>query len=336
MNFILDNRSGKKKYDCPNCHHKKKFTRYVHPETFEELNDDVGKCDRIEKCNYHYHYSEYFKNNPNIDKSAYISNKPTTFIVKETSFINKKYFEASVKLNSGKYNNFHVFLIRSFGKYIADNLIKRYRVGNSSHWNNTGANVFWLVDIDQKIRSGKIMLYDSIKGKRNKVFNWVHILLKKKGLIPGEFNLKQCFFGEHILMYEPNEPIAIVESEKTAMICYLFHPDFIWLACGSANGLNIEKCKVLKGRKVVLFPDVSQYKYWKLKADEIHQALGLNISVDDFLEKRVPEAFKKDFSDLADFYLKDKNELGEVMFDDVQTMREYLMNNCGEWEDSAQ
>lgn len=334
--FILDNRSGKKKYDCPNCGHKRRFTRYIHCETLEELSDEVGICDRKGSCGYHFHYSEYFKNNPNIDKSAYTIKRPTTFIVKETSFIDIKYFKASVKPNKDKYNNFHLFLIRCFGKQNADYLINRYRVGNSSHWNNSGANVFWQFDINEKIRYGKVMFYDSIKGKRDKnKQNSVESLLRKKGLIVGEFNRRQCFFGEHILKYETNEPIAIVESEKTAIVCYLFHPEFIWLASGGSEGLNIEKCKVLKGRKVVLFPDVGKFDYWSKKANEIHEALGINISVDDFLETQTPEAFKEEFSDLADYYLQYTNEQGKVMFDETQTLEDYLLKNRGNWIDSA-
>lgn len=337
MKFILDNRVNHKKYDCPKCNHKRRFTRYIHSQTFEEINDDVGICDRKENCGYHFSPKDYFENNIHIDKNKFQWNNNIAPVKKETSYIKSSYMELSFKDRYSKCNSFYMFLKCSFGEYLSKNLINRYKVGNSSHWN--GANVFWQIDIEQKIRTGKIMLYNPSNGKRVKQpyshVDWVHRLLHKKNLVQSEFNLKQCFFGEHILKYETNEPIAIVESEKTAMVCYLFHPDYIWLACGSANGLNIEKCKVLKGRKVVLFPDVKQFDYWSKKAIEIHEALGINISVDDFLETKTPEAFKEEFSDLADYYLQDKNEQGKVMFDETQTLEEYLLKNRGNWIDSA-
>ena len=81
------------------------------------------------------------------------------------------------------------------------------------------------------------MLYDPISGKRiKKPYNhisWVHSSLKDS-----TFNLQQCFFGEHILQDEPLKPVAIVESEKTAIVASLYLPKFIWLAVGSINNLS--------------------------------------------------------------------------------------------------
>jgi hypothetical protein len=33
----------------------------------------------------------------------------------------------------------------------------------------------------------------------------------------GDFELKQCYFGEHLLEKYPEKPVAVVESEKTAV-----------------------------------------------------------------------------------------------------------------------
>ncbi len=42
--------------------------------------------------------------------------------------------------------------------------------------------------------------------------NWIHTIHYKKG-----FNLTQCLFGEHLLAEDLTSPVAIVESEKTAV-----------------------------------------------------------------------------------------------------------------------
>lgn len=101
-----------------------------------------------------------------------------------------------------------------------------------------GATVFWQIDIHGNVRAGKIMGYDFETGHRIKEpFNqvsWVHSVKK----LP-YFHMKQCLFGEHLLSGnstgQSTKTIAIVESEKTALIAALFIPDFIWLATGGMH-----------------------------------------------------------------------------------------------------
>ena len=45
-----------------------------------------------------------------------------------------------------------------------------------------------------------------------------------------DYNLKQCLCGEHLLSEKPTKPVAIVESEKSALIATHYMPEFIWLA----------------------------------------------------------------------------------------------------------
>lgn len=74
-------------------------------------------------------------------------------------------------------NNFVQYLITLFGFDKADELVGRYRIGTSSHW--CGATVFWQLDTQGNVRTGKVMLYDKQTGKRVKEpFNhitWMHI-----------------------------------------------------------------------------------------------------------------------------------------------------------------
>lgn len=140
------------------------------------------------------------------------------------------------KRSLGNYegNNFVKFLITQFGEEVATDLIERYFIGTSRHWN--GATVFWQVDSQGKIRTGRIMLYSPITGKRTKQpynhITWAHSSLKLT-----DFNLNQCFFGEHLLKDE-TKPVALVESEKTAIIASLYLPQFIWLATGGLQNLT--------------------------------------------------------------------------------------------------
>jgi len=78
----------------------------------------------------------------------------------------------------------------------------------------------------------------------------------------GNYNLKQCFFGEHLLPKDHSVLIGITESEKTAVMASIMMPDLVWLAAGNIHGLDEDKCRALKNRTVLLFPDVGAYNLW--------------------------------------------------------------------------
>jgi hypothetical protein len=144
------------------------------------------------------------------------------------------------------------------------------------------------------------MLYSPTTGKRIKEpfnhINWVHKALKQP-----EFELRQCLFGQHLLI-DKTKPVAIVESEKTAVIASVYLPQFIWVAVGSLTNLNAEKCSILKGRTVTLFPDLNGFEKWSSKAKELsHLAI---FTVSDLLERKATEAEKKQGFDLAEYLIK--------------------------------
>jgi hypothetical protein len=78
----------------------------------------------------------------------------------------------------------------------------------------------------------------------------------------------------------------------------VYLPQFIWLAVGSLTNLNAEKCKVLKGRSVTLFPDLNGFEKWSAKAKEF------SFTVSDLLERKASEAERKQGLDLADYLIK--------------------------------
>jgi rubredoxin len=298
--YILEPFKGlKTRYRCPNCGKDRKFARYIDTESGEQINTIVGRCDRESNCGYHYTPKQYFADN-NISMNSPLPKyqvipKVTNRLIKPTSFVPVKIFKASLK--GYEENNFVSFLISKFEIEVTNELISKYFIATSRHWD--GSTVFWQIDIHGNIRTGKIMLYSPITGKRIKEpFNhiyWVHKAIKQP-----EYELKQCLFGEHLLK-DKTKPIAIVESEKTAIISSVYLPQFIWLAVGSLTNLNVEKCQVLMGRNVTLFPDLNGYEKWTLKAKELLQIAFFNVS--DLLERNATTDEKKQGLDIADYLL---------------------------------
>lgn len=302
--YILEPYKGMNtRYRCPapNCGKGKTFSLYIDTETGEHIHPTVGRCNRESNCGHHYTPKQYFQdNNISFDTpqpKAY-KPRPVTPQQKPVSFIPVEVFKASLNPTAFETNHFVQFLINLFGVEVASQLVNRYFVATSKHWN--GATVFWQIDTQGKVRTGKIMLYSPSTGKRIKDpfnhINWVHSLLKQP-----EFELRQCLFGTHLLI-DKTKPVAIVESEKTAVIASVYLPQFIWVAVGSLTNLNAEKCSILKGRTVTLFPDLNGFDKWSSKAKELSHLAMFTIS--DLLERKATEAEKKQGFDLADYLIK--------------------------------
>ncbi|MDJ1481750.1 DUF6371 domain-containing protein [Cytophagaceae bacterium YF14B1] len=290
------------RYDCPVCGSKKTFAKYISTETGEYLSDTVGRCNRESNCGYHYTPKQYFQDNPSGEqireknKSCFQASL-SSLSTREPSYIDQTVVKASFFESAYLNNAFVLFLYDRFGSVQAEELVKKYCIGNSKKW--PGATVFWQLDTEWKARTGKIMLYDRATGKRVKQpFNhvhWVHSILKLE-----DFHLKQCFFGEHLLDIEPSDkPIAIVESEKTAVIASLYFYDFIWLACGGLSTLSPERLKSLQDRKVILFPDLNGFEKWTEAAKDFP-----NITVSNLLETIATDQEREKGLDLADYLLR--------------------------------
>jgi len=282
------------RYYCPICNKGKTFSRYIDTRTGDHLASNVGRCDRESNCGYHYTPKQYFQDN---DISIDTTRLKLHAIPKPVYFIPVELFKQSLKDHSE--NNFVVYLTGLFGNETTSELIRCYFIGSSNHW--SGSTIFWQIDITGKIRTGKIMLYNPVTGKRVKEpFN--HIAWAHTAPEMAEFDLTQCFFGEHLLL-DKTKPVAIVESEKTAIIASVYLRQFIWLAAGSKEGLkNIAKCKVLKGRTVVLFPDLKAYKDWTDRAKDLSTIARVNVS--DLLERKANETEREQGLDLADYLIR--------------------------------
>jgi len=296
--FILEPYKGMAtRHTCPACDHTRTFSRYIDTETGDHLATYVGRCERLDNCGYHFTPKQYFEANPDQKREPVMMFKPIPKPIKPFSLIPFELFKASLQ-HHGQ-NNFIQYLIGLFGEHVTSGIVAKYLIGTSKHW--PGATVFWQIDRIGRIRSGKIMLYHRDTGKRVKhpfpYITWVHKILNIN-----DYELKQCFFGEHLLTREPLLPVGIVESEKTAIIASGYLPEMIWLAAGNKEGLSEDKCKVLKGRKVTLFPDLNAFELWTEKSKKLSAITSVNVS--NLLETMATSQEKQNGLDLADYLIR--------------------------------
>lgn len=292
--YILEPYKGMNtRHKCPSCMNRNKtFSRYIDTETGLHLAHSAGRCERVDKCGYHKTPAEHFKDNgPDPINARYRTAKREQLRVKP-SFIDPKIFKRS--LCGYQSNHLVSFLLTLFEPKTVEALISTYYIGTSNHW--PGSTVFWQIDRKGAIRTGKIMLYNALTGKRVKE-PYNHISWTHKALNLENFNLSQCLFGEHLLKNN-KKPAAVVESEKTAIIASVHFPQFNWLACGSLQNLNPDRCGALTDRPTILFPDLNAYAKWKIKGQE----MGFKVS--SVLEAVATDKERLEGLDLVDFLLR--------------------------------
>ena len=310
--YTLDKSS--KKFVCPKCN-KKSFVKYIETETGNYQSDEFGRCDRETNCGYH--------NTPKGELNNWVDIVATP--KPEPSY--HKYEIVSQSGRNFKQNNFVQFLKTIFSEDEVKEAILKYLIGTSKRW--CGATIFWQIDNLEQVHAGKILQYDSEKGKRIKneqgkaLIDWVHSILKRSKAIE-DFNLDQCLFGLHLINGATIKTIALVESEKTAIVMSLFKPEYIWLSTGSKAGLKYDLLKPIKDYKIVAFPDKSEYNDWLNRATELN-GFGFKIVVNDWLEHQNEYDAG---TDLADVYIKELKEAEQPKKNKVfYTNTEYKIND---------
>ncbi len=227
---------------------------------------------------------------------------------REVSYISEDIVRHSIQDYSR--NIFHHWLVEKFGEHKVVEVCKQYLIGSSDHWEKRGATIFWYCDFNGVYRSGKIMLYNTDGHRVKKPYehcNWVHAVSKLSN-----YHFSQCFFGEHLLSKTENtdKPVVIVESEKTAIVASIYFPDVLWLACGGSTGLTESKSKILRGKSVVLYPDLGKFELWSEKAESLRYICA-SVKVSDYLERQASEEDRQGGFDIADYLIQ--FPVGEVI-----------------------
>ena len=306
--FVLKKCNGRTKLKCPSCEREHTLVPYIDVLGVMTFPCEVGRCDREDHCGYHYSPKMFFSDNPDAKKLLNgekaelemkhklqnVASKPPP----PPSFIDTEIMKKSMQAYG--INNFVRFLHTLFDETTVATLADRYYIGTVRTM--YGATVFWQVDMEGRVHAGKVMLYNPedghrVKDESKRNATWVHSVLRLR-----DFNLEQCFFGEHLLT-DNTKPIAIVESEKTAIIASVSFPDFIWIASGGKSGCFNRRMHILKGRNVVLYPDLKATEEWQTKALQMRR-VGINVEVSTYLEGKASDDERNEGLDIADYIIK--------------------------------
>lgn len=183
-----------------------------------------------------------------------------------------------------------------------DKVLEAYHLGTNRR---NGMTIFWQIDEQQRVRTGKMMLYrqDGHRDRDTRYnFDWVHSALSRHWdderhemtydppypfpdiYDPSKQEPIQTLFGMHLLnAYGQTGQVNIVESEKTAIImaiAYGNHSGEVWMACGGIEMLSRERLApiIKQHRRIVLYPDRDGIDRWRAKGENLrYDRLHINV-----------------------------------------------------------
>lgn len=230
----------------------------------------------------------------------------------------------AVKARQSAQSDFVRWLLTAFPADDVAKAVERYHLGATVD----GHVIFWEIDNGGFVRTGKIMCYGDdghrIRNGDKDTPDWIHsrfLRACRQGAPWREvfrqlgradpvqlerWQLSQVFFGLHLLHDAPaDKPVAVVESEKTAVIMSMTIPGFIWLASGGYASFGVclrNSLGALAGRRVLVWPDKAKGGQdfctgWRKVCDNFP---SLNVSVTDQLERTDLAPGE----DIADLYLR--------------------------------
>ena len=187
---------------------------------------------------------------------------------------------------------------------------RRYRLGATRN----GGVIFWQIDSNELLHDGKVMYYRAdCHRDKNRHPTWVGALLTRRyGWADADsMTSRHCLFGLHLLRERRvgrDVTIAVVESEKTAVIMSELLPDYIWLATGGMGNVQTERFRQLRGMRVVMFPDTdtagAAFASWYEAAQMVMRQPFWDRSppvvVSPLLERNATEEQKRRKIDIAD------------------------------------
>lgn len=332
-----------KKLNCPYCGAKKHWQLYIDIETGEVLPEHWGRCDNEGKCNewndpYKDGYTKMIWEQEQGNRSELPNNwkpkrkKAIPQPTPEPVFFDIETFKQTLEPERYEKNTFiqNLFYRVQFPFEVDEvtKVIQLYRLGTVIKGSWTGAVTLPYIDKKGFVRTIQVKKFDeqnhtTVQNKLDKVI--LSGLKKENRAVPewltkhieygDKYGYFTCLFGEHLLSKYHSNPVALVEAPKTAVYGTLYFglpetPEtLIWLAVYNKSSFSFDKLKVLQGRFVYVFPDLSKdgntFKEWETKAKEYESRLpGTRFIFSDLLEQLAPERDKNEGNDLADYLIK--------------------------------
>lgn len=168
---------------------------------------------------------------------------------------------------------------------------QRYYLGKTK----SGQPIYWMLD-------EMLTPLDAHIGN-----DWISTLLKHREPVLKNWFVSHCLFGLHLINASPSYPIAIVESEASAVVLSELFPERIWMAYTSVSHLLPGLLAPLEGRSVTIYPStdpsMNTYMFFRDYERHVKGMYDINLTIDETLEDNASDSQKERCIDLLDFLL---------------------------------
>jgi hypothetical protein len=246
---------GTAKTQCPQCH-KKDFKRYVDAETGQIVANDIGRCNRSDKCGYHRKPTkgEYQGNYFSIHemKTPTIGELPIELL-------------DLLKPHEGVAQTIFDHFNGRADMWKVKRVLNSYRIVDYR-----GFAAIPFIDRQGKLRFVQMKQYDrefhTISGSTTALHRYA-LHNNPKGEWKEIFETYDksdikvsCYFGVHRL--QGNDNIIFVESPKTAVLGQILtdglQQGIKWVAAGAKDWINADKTLQMRdAAKIIMIPDAS-------------------------------------------------------------------------------
>lgn len=195
-----------------------------------------------------------------------------------------------IKRLQGQRNTFIDFLLTLFEQPKVAAAVERYCIGGDSMCRT----IFPNIDQEGRCVGGAVIPY-LVNGHRDKSrgASNIHAELRRKDkTLPQQAD--QVLFGSHLLRLYPTASVGVVESQKSAVILSILHPNVLWLATAGMTNFNERLLSSIYDRNVIAYPDFNGVQEWTRRAKELPFK---NIRVSDWW--RYAQDDKEDICDVV-------------------------------------
>lgn len=294
---------------CPDCGRHGEFVPYIDAVTMRPIDDRCcGRCNRESNCGYHLSPAQWWADHRPIDDPTLTHEQRAELYAqrrREEAEARRLWEERQAQqpppfdptateqppyvvdylacthmqclLSQSTQSDLACWLRTRYASEAVDTTLRRYRIGATA----AGATIYWQIDERDRVRAGKVMRYDTatghrIKGTATPAVTWVNRMAEYGRC---ERPVPQCLFGLHRLGEAQGRPIAIVESEKTALMLDIAHPQALWMATGGKQNFKEELLWPLCGHEVYILPDADALDSWSQRIMTLRDTLPIDMHI---------------------------------------------------------
>ncbi len=266
MNEGLRYKLEGKYMSCPSCGRKGKYRDYYDTYTNTPVANMVcGKCFSV-SCGYNVTAYAYYQEHPDERSTPPKGWKPAP--PPPTSYIDAQHVTDYMTEDIDR-SNLLAYLAPIVGREALSEVVQRYFVGVDAD----GSTRWPQVDTAGRIREIKVQQHNRFNGHRAGATYMVHSNLRERNEIDPESRPEQCLFGLHLLAdATADTTAAVVESEKTAVMCAAVFPDVVWLATGGSGNFRLiaeAQDRLRRCAAVIIYPDAGCFQKWREDTEQL-------------------------------------------------------------------